>query len=50
MKCRLADNVVMPMTIVNPPAVQEMSSDNREPAASPENGGTEPASLEMRPL
>ncbi|KAK1274100.1 Cell number regulator 6 [Acorus gramineus] len=49
MKGRLSDNVVMPMTIVNPPAVQEMNmNENRESAAS-QNGASD-TSLEMQAL
>jgi len=36
---RLAENSAVPMTVVNPPPVQEMSmSENRGPVAAPENG------------
>ncbi|CAF1753110.1 unnamed protein product [Brassica napus] len=45
MKNRLSDNFVMPMTVVNPPPVQEMSaSDDSVPVS---HHGSE---LEMRPL
>ncbi|KAL6005048.1 phosphatidylserine decarboxylase 1 [Asimina triloba] len=48
MKGRLSDNVVMPMTIINPPPVQEMNmGDNREAAAS--ENGVEHTNQEMRP-
>ncbi|KAJ8752997.1 hypothetical protein K2173_008732 [Erythroxylum novogranatense] len=48
MKGRLSDNFAVPMTIVNPPPVQEMSSENenREPNQSTEKG----TSLEMQAL
>ncbi|KAJ6415390.1 hypothetical protein OIU84_004229 [Salix udensis] len=48
MKGRLSDNFVMPMTIVNPPPVQEMSaaSENQDSIAAPEKGTV----LEMQPL
>ncbi|KAF8412430.1 hypothetical protein HHK36_000394 [Tetracentron sinense] len=50
MKGRLSDNVVMPMTIVNPPPVQEMSaSENQEPTPSSGNG-VEHTTLEMQAL
>lgn len=37
MKARLSENMVMPMTIVNPPPVQEMNSD-RDPQQPPAPG------------
>ncbi|KAM1507565.1 hypothetical protein ACFX10_016995 [Malus domestica] len=39
MKGRLSDNVVMPMTVVNPPQVQQMKSadDNQDSASPPTN-------------
>ncbi|KAL3598896.1 hypothetical protein D5086_006814 [Populus alba] len=48
MKGRLSDNFVMPMTIVNPPPVQEMSAttENQDSAPSSEKN----TSLEMQPL
>ncbi|KAG6780909.1 hypothetical protein POTOM_013788 [Populus tomentosa] len=48
MKGRLSDNFVMPMTIVNPPPVQEMSAttENQDSAPSSEKSTT----LEMQPL
>ncbi|KAJ6944799.1 cell number regulator 6 [Populus alba x Populus x berolinensis] len=48
MKGRLSDNFVMPMTIVNPPPVQEMSAttENQDSAPSSEKS----TSLEMQPL
>mgnify|MGYP004712772553 CR=1 FL=1 len=51
MKGRLSDDAAMPMTIVNPPPIQEMAavSDNRESVASSRNG-TEHTALEMQAL
>ncbi|KAL9409446.1 hypothetical protein AB3S75_047776 [Citrus x aurantiifolia] len=48
MKNRLSDNVAMPMTVVNPPPVQEMNSapENQDPAPSSGNGTT----MEMQAL
>lgn len=48
MKGRLSDNFVMPMAIVNPPPVQEMSSasENRDSEPSSDKG----TSLEMQAL
>lgn len=50
MKGRLSDNVVMPMTIVNPPPVQEMkpTEENRDSAAI--SGKNEHTNLEMQAL
>ncbi|XP_058104420.1 cell number regulator 6-like isoform X1 [Magnolia sinica] len=49
MKGRLSDNVMMPMTMVNPPPVQEMNtSESRESMAS--ENGVQHTNLEMRPL
>lgn len=50
MKGRLSDNVVMPMTIVNPPPVQEMNpnKDNHDSAQSSANN--EHTTLEMQAL
>ncbi|KAI3997026.1 hypothetical protein MKX01_021302 [Papaver californicum] len=57
MKGRLSDNMVMPMTIINPPPVQEMNaSSSHEPATTTAsaNGGAEntstSTSLEIQPL
>lgn len=49
MKGRLSDNAVMPMTIVNPPPVQEMNADaeNRDSAIQPGNGVEQQTNLEM---
>lgn len=51
MKSRLSDNAAMPMTIVNPPPVQEMNAarDNRESVPSSANS-TEQTNLEMQAL
>eukprot|EP01018_Ginkgo_biloba_P002079 Gb_15559 [translate_table: standard] len=39
MQGRLSDNVVMPMTIINPPVAQEMQvPDNKSPRTSDNNG------------
>lgn len=48
MKNHLSDNVAMPMTVVNPPPVQEMNSapENQDPAPSSGNGTT----MEMQAL
>lgn len=48
MKGRLSDNFVLPMTIVNPPPVQEMSSasENQDSTPSTEKG----TNLEMQAL
>lgn len=45
---RLADHSAVPMTVVNPPPVQEMSmSENRAaPTPAPENGSSNKAELE----
>ncbi|PKI54517.1 cell number regulator 6-like [Punica granatum] len=55
MKSRLSDNVVLPMTIVNPPPVQEMNSerDPQPPAPAPastDNSSGEHTKLEMQAL
>ncbi|KAJ6839063.1 cell number regulator 6-like [Iris pallida] len=51
MKGRLADNAVMPMTVVNPPPVQEMSTnENRESEASENDTQSHQATLEMQAL
>lgn len=52
MKGRLSENVVMPMTIVNPPPVQEMSSasEAQEDSAPPSADNSEHTKLEMQPL
>lgn len=51
MKGRLSDDAVMPMTVVNPPPVQEMnaSGDTRD-SASPSSNGVEQVHVEMRAL
>ncbi|CAI0404499.1 unnamed protein product [Linum tenue] len=55
MKGRLSDNFVMPMTIVNPPPVQEMSAAETSTAenhdhAAPSSSDKGPAQLEMQVL
>ncbi|XP_048139201.1 cell number regulator 6-like isoform X1 [Rhodamnia argentea] len=51
MKGRLSENVVMPMTIVNPPPVQEMSSTSEaHDSAPPSADNGEHTKLEMQPL
>lgn len=49
MKGRLSDDAVMPMTIVNPPPVQEMKSDaeNRDSAPKSGNDVEQQTNLEM---
>ncbi|XP_010258858.1 PREDICTED: cell number regulator 6-like [Nelumbo nucifera] len=50
MKERLSDNMVTPMTIVNPPQVQEMNaSENQESTSTSINGG-EHTNLQMQAL
>ena len=51
MKGRLSDDAAMPMTIVNPPPVQEMSAapDDRDSAPSSEKS-KEHTNLEMQAL
>jgi len=34
MQARLSDNVVMPMTVINPPLPQEMTTENTSSAAA----------------
>ncbi|XP_021752179.1 cell number regulator 6-like [Chenopodium quinoa] len=52
MKSRLTDDVAMPMTIVNPPPVQEMSSDRETSAnsTSEKNGDKDGVKIEMQAL
>lgn len=51
MKSRLADHAVMPMTVINPPPVQEMNAnENREPEASENGIQSQHATLEMQAL
>lgn len=51
MKGRLADNFAVPMTIVNPPPVQEMKSENDdEGTTSSSNMGNGQTNLEMQAL
>lgn len=54
MKGRLSDDAALPMTIVNPPPIQEMNAandhnDNRDSAPSSEKG-SEHTKLEMQAL
>lgn len=52
MKNRLSDNSAMPMTIVNPPPIQEMNaaaSDSREPQPSSASN-SEQTNLEIQAL
>ena len=44
MKARLSDDVVMPMTIVNPPPVQEMKSGAENRDVPPHSGNDVPPS------
>jgi hypothetical protein len=52
MKGRLSDNTVMPMTVINPPAVQEMNADERKESTTIENNGDHKHDddLEIEPL
>lgn len=52
MKGRLSEDMVMPMTIVNPPPVQEMNSEENKPqdAAPSSAKSTEHTHLEMQAL
>ncbi|MQM21432.1 hypothetical protein Taro_054473 [Colocasia esculenta] len=51
MKGRLSDDIVMPMTIINPPAVQEMSTnENRQSTASENGTQNQHSTLEMHAL
>ncbi|KAF8008659.1 hypothetical protein BT93_K2354 [Corymbia citriodora subsp. variegata] len=51
MKGRLSENVVMPMTIVNPPPVQEMNSASEaQDSAPPSADNSEHTKLEMQAL
>ncbi|KAL5718240.1 Cell number regulator 6 [Ranunculus cassubicifolius] len=53
MKGRLSDNAVMPMTVINPPPVQEMTSDDNSrgsTSASTANGDGDHAHLETQTL
>lgn len=53
MKNRLSENAIMPMTVVNPPPVQEMNmNESREIPVAENNGeqGQRGAALEMHPL
>lgn len=52
MKGRLSDNVVMPMTVVNPPPVQEMSMNENHGSTAPDTGAQqhEHANVEIEAL
>lgn len=55
MKGRLSENVVMPMTIVNPPPVQEMKAADDNQVSAPSsaensNNNSGHTNLEMQPL
>ncbi|KAF5457693.1 hypothetical protein F2P56_021777 [Juglans regia] len=50
MKGRLSDNVVMPMTIVNPPPIQEMKPTEENQDSAPISGKNEHTNLEMQAL
>jgi hypothetical protein len=52
MKGRLSENVVMPMTVVNPPPVQQMkpADDNNQDSAAPSSTNTEHTDMEMQAL
>ncbi|MBA0609175.1 hypothetical protein Godav_021283 [Gossypium davidsonii] len=49
MKGRLSDDFVMPMTVVNPPPVQEMTANNENQDSTPPPSGTS-TNLEMQAL
>lgn len=49
MKGRLSDDFVMPMTVVNPPPVQEMTANNENQDSTPPPSGTR-TNLEMQAL
>lgn len=54
MKGRLSDDALVPMTVVNPPPVQEMdaaTSHSHNDSASPsKNGDDDQVKVEMQPL
>ncbi|KAE8022359.1 hypothetical protein FH972_008163 [Carpinus fangiana] len=50
MKGRLSENVVMPMTIVNPPPVQEMKPADGNEDSAPSSGNNEHTNLEMQAM
>ncbi|KAL5718370.1 Cell number regulator 6 [Ranunculus cassubicifolius] len=53
MKGRLSDNAVMPMTVINPPPVQEMTSDDNSRGStlsSTANGDGDHSHLETQTL
>ena len=47
MKGRLTDDMVMPITVINPPPIQEMTSVE---TAEKSTGGDQHETLEMQPL
>lgn len=51
-KGRLSDNNVMPMTVINPPTVQEMNADESKESATNEKSGdhNHDDDLEIEPL
>ncbi|RVW97204.1 Cell number regulator 6 [Vitis vinifera] len=50
MKGHLSSNSAMPMTIVNPPPVQEMDAGGNQEAAPSSKNGTEHTTMEIQPL
>lgn len=52
MKGRLSDDALVPMTVVNPPPVQEMdAATSHDDSASPsKNGDDDQVKVEMQPL
>lgn len=50
MKGRLADNFAVPMTIVNPPAAQEMKSENEGEGTASSSSMNGQTNLEMQAL
>lgn len=51
MKNHLSDNAAVPMTVVNPPPVQEMNtSENKESAPPAQSSNGELRDLEIQPL
>lgn len=52
MKSRLSDNTVMPMTVINPPAVQEMNANESKESTTNERNGdhNHDDDLEIEPL
>lgn len=50
MKGRLSEDTVMPMTVVNPPPVQEMNAGENHLESASSRNGTDQTNLEMQPL